>query len=68
MSIDDVTLTRLIFKRFTERFNSNVEVDVAIAGAGPSGLVAAKYLADAGKKVALFERKLSTGGGIWGGG
>ncbi|MCD6468685.1 MAG: thiazole biosynthesis protein, partial [Thermoplasmata archaeon] len=39
-----------------------------IAGAGPSGLVAAKYLADAGKKVALFERKLSTGGGIWGGG
>ncbi|RLF25882.1 MAG: ribose 1,5-bisphosphate isomerase, partial [Thermoplasmata archaeon] len=68
MSIDDVTVTKLIFKRFTERFNSNVEVDVAIAGAGPSGLVAAKYLADAGKKVALFERKLSTGGGIWGGG
>jgi thiamine thiazole synthase len=44
------------------------EVDTAIVGAGPSGLVAAYFLAKAGKKVAIFERKLSVGGGMWGGG
>jgi len=43
-------------------------VDVAIAGAGPAGLTAAKYLSKAGKKVVVFERKLSIGGGMWGGG
>jgi thiamine thiazole synthase len=31
-------------------------------------MVAAYYLAKAKKKVALFERKLSLGGGMWGGG
>ncbi len=43
-------------------------MDVAIAGGGPAGLTAAKYLSTAGKKVVLFERKLSVGGGMWGGG
>ena len=36
-------------------------------GGGPSGIVAAYYLAKAGKKVALFDRKLAPGGGMWGG-
>jgi len=31
-------------------------------------MVCGYYLAKAGKKVALFERKLSVGGGMWGGG
>jgi len=61
-------VTRIIFERFSKEFSSNIEVDVAIAGAGPSGLTAAKYLAKAEKKVVLFERKLSVGGGMWGGG
>ena len=61
-------VTRIIFERFSKEFSSNIEVDVAIAGAGPAGLTAAKYLANAGKKVVLFERKLSVGGGMWGGG
>lgn len=43
-------------------------MDVAIAGAGPAGLTAAKYLSLAGKKTVVFERKLSIGGGMWGGG
>lgn len=68
MIIDDVKITKVIFNRFSENFNNVLEVDVAIAGAGPSGLVAAKYLANAGKDVVLFERKLSIGGGMWGGG
>ncbi len=68
ISIDDIKVTRIIFERFSKEFSSNLEVDVAIAGAGPAGLTAARYLANAGKKVVLFERKLSVGGGMWGGG
>jgi thiamine thiazole synthase len=64
----DVTVTRAITERFFEKLNSVLELDSAIVGAGPAGLVAGAYLARAGRKVALFESKLSTGGGIWGGG
>ncbi len=61
-------VTRIIFDRFSKEFQDCFEVDVAIAGGGPAGLTAAKYLSNAGKKVVLFERKLSIGGGMWGGG
>jgi len=44
------------------------ETDVAIAGAGPAGMSAAYYLAKEGVKTAIFEQKLSVGGGMWGGG
>jgi len=68
MGIDDVVVTRTIFERFSKEFQEFFEVDVAIAGAGPAGLMAAQYLSKAGKKVVIFERKLSVGGGMWGGG
>jgi thiamine thiazole synthase len=68
MKIDDVIVTRTIFQRFSKEFTENFDVDVAIAGGGPAGLVAADILSNAGKKVVLFERKLSIGGGMWGGG
>ena len=68
IGIDDIAVTRIIFERFSREFLGALEVDVAIAGAGPAGLTAATYLAKAGKKVVLFERKLSVGGGVWGGG
>jgi len=68
MIIDDVIVTKKIFSRFSKEFQDCFTVDVAIAGAGPAGLTAAKYLSKAGKKVVLFERKLSIGGGMWGGG
>lgn len=66
--IDDIEVSRCIFNRFSREFADHFEVDVAIAGAGPAGLTAAQHLAKAGKKVALFERRLSVGGGVWGGG
>ncbi|MGM0510727.1 MAG: sulfide-dependent adenosine diphosphate thiazole synthase [Thermoplasmatota archaeon] len=66
--IDDIKVTRNIVDRYFEEFSDHIETDVAIAGAGPAGLTAARYLADKGYKVTIFERKLSPGGGMWGGG
>ncbi len=66
--ISDVAVSRAIASRFFEKFDASLELDAAIVGAGPAGLVAGRYLAEAGHRVALFESKLSTGGGIWGGG
>lgn len=66
--IDDIKVTKNITERYFEEFSDNVESDVAIAGAGPAGLVASRYLADKGYDVVIFERKLSPGGGMWGGG
>ncbi|HQG30434.1 MAG TPA: sulfide-dependent adenosine diphosphate thiazole synthase [Deltaproteobacteria bacterium] len=66
--LNEVTISRAIITTYMEKLLSALELDVAIVGAGPSGLVAGYYLAKAGKKVALFEKKLSIGGGMWGGG
>ncbi|MHA1265041.1 MAG: sulfide-dependent adenosine diphosphate thiazole synthase [Candidatus Helarchaeota archaeon] len=68
MPLDEVLITKAIIDTYSKELMEYSELDVAIAGAGPAGMVAAKYLAEKGKKVAIFERKLSIGGGIWGGG
>jgi len=41
--------------------------DVVIVGGGPAGLAAGYYLAKAGVKTTILEKRLSIGGGIWGG-
>lgn len=66
--LDEVKITKAIIGRYYKKLNDCLETDVAIVGGGPSGLVTGYYLAKAGKKVVLFERKLSIGGGMWGGG
>jgi sulfide-dependent adenosine diphosphate thiazole synthase len=66
--LDEVKITRAILDRYFSKLNDCLETDVAIVGGGPSGLVAGYYLAKAGKRVVMFERKLSIGGGMWGGG
>ncbi|MFO8112207.1 MAG: sulfide-dependent adenosine diphosphate thiazole synthase [Desulfosalsimonadaceae bacterium] len=68
MALDEIIISRAIIDRYYEKLTSCLSSDVAIVGGGPSGLVAGYFLAKAGKKVALFERKLSVGGGMWGGG
>lgn len=56
-----------IISTYFEKMQNCLNLDVAIVGGGPSGIVAAYYLAKAGLKVAQFDRKLSPGGGMWGG-
>ncbi len=66
--MDEVTISRAITETFLKEFLEAMEVDVAIAGAGPSGLIAAYYLAKGGAKTVVFERQLRIGGGMPGGG
>ena len=66
MKETDITLG--IMDEYNRLLRDAVQSDVLIAGAGPSGLVAALKIAEAGRKVAVIERKLAPGGGIWGGG
>ena len=66
--IDETEITRAIVDSAINDWLENLRVDVAIAGCGPSGMVAAKYLAEKNVNVVLFEKKLSVGGGMWAGG
>ena len=68
MKLSDEKITKAIVERYTKKFVDNLNQDVIIAGAGPAGLTTAYYLAKKGYKVSVFERKLSIGGGMWGGG
>ena len=67
-NIMEEQISGAIVRSFFAKLESHLAVDVAIAGAGPSGLVAAHDLAKAGFKVAIYESKLAPGGGVWGGG
>lgn len=68
MVLDEGRITLAILERFFEKMREGLEVDVVIVGGGPSGMVAGYYLAREGFKVLLLEKRLSLGGGIWGGG
>jgi thiamine thiazole synthase len=61
-------VTRAIVREFTKQFEEYVESDCIIIGAGPSGLMAGRNLAKAGKKVLIVERNNYLGGGFWIGG
>lgn len=68
MELDEVIITRAIFDEYSKTFLDYIDIDVALVGGGPANLVAAKYLAEEGVKVAIYEKKVSFGGGMWGGG
>lgn len=66
--ISDTEVTRLIMRDYFETLESSIESDVIIVGGGPSGLVAGYTLAEKGAKVVIMEKRMTPGGGIWGGG
>lgn len=68
MKLDEIKISQAIIEAYTEKLMESLDVEVAIAGAGPAGMCCAYYLARANKKVAVFERRSSVGGGMWGGG
>ena len=52
-SVGEKEVTRAIVNEFSKQFSEYAESDVIIIGAGPSGLMAAKELSLAGKKVLI---------------
>ena len=63
----ETQVSKGIISTYFDKLQRCLDLDVAIVGGGPSGIVAAYFLAKAGLKVAQFDRKLAPGGGMWGG-
>jgi thiamine thiazole synthase len=63
----EIEISRVIIEQYSRRLSEHLENDVVIVGAGPAGLAASYYLSKAGVKTTIVEKKLSIGGGIWGG-
>src|SRR5215472_5703092 len=66
--VDEKTISRAIVSEYYAQLNEAIDSDVLIAGAGPSGLVAARILAKKGFNVTIIERNNYLGGGMWIGG
>ena len=61
-------ITRHIAREYYKEFDQLIESDVIIVGAGPSGLMCARDLADMGFHTVIVEQSLALGGGFWHGG
>lgn len=66
--LDDIKISKAIIESYYQEILDNLESDVIICGAGPSGLSASYFLSKEGFKVVAFERALRPGGGMPGGG
>lgn len=64
----EARISKAILSAYQEKLSRQVESDVIIVGAGPSGLLAARDLAKHDFQVTVVEKRLAPGGGIWGGG
>jgi thiamine thiazole synthase len=62
--VGEKDITRAIVEGFMKEFYEYVESDCIIIGGGPSGLMAARDLANDGFKVIVIERNNYIGGGF----
>jgi len=60
--IDERIVSKAIIESYTEKLLNCLEIDVAVCGAGPSGLVASYYLARAGLKTAVLRGSCPSAG------
>ncbi len=67
-AVSESEITRAILSGFNRLLDEYAESEVIVVGGGPSGLMAAKDLAEAGTKVLIIERNNYLGGGFWVGG
>ncbi len=66
--ISESQISRAIVGEFNKWFNEYIVSDVIIVGGGPSGLIAARDMANAGLKTLIVESNNYIGGGFWVGG
>ena len=66
--LNEAEISRAILAAYHEKLAERIVSDVLIVGAGPAGMTAAIDLARAGLSVTILEKRLSPGGGVWGGG
>ena len=67
MYLDEVDISKAIVCGYHDKLLDRLNSDVIVVGAGPSGMVAAIGLARGGYKVTIIEKRLTPGGGVWGG-
>jgi len=66
--VSESQISRAIVGEFSKWFQDYIVSDVVVVGAGPSGLMAARDLANAGFKTLIIESNNYIGGGFWIGG